>query len=109
MSKYNPFLHDFVSIKYPDETVKEFWSGVFDIVLKTPGRVWVRADHNHLAKAHQDVRLVLDTNPINSMDEDGGCVISVPEEWCTFLTQDDASQLVAAMEADAKLLLYAIG
>lgn len=75
------------------------YSMPLSIVQDCGKRVWLRGDHHHLGLSTSQIAQVECKG--DKFDRDGNCVISVPEEWCTFLTEDEAAGYFCDEEGEA--------
>ena len=76
------------------------------IVLDTGSHVWVSGSYSDEDKEIPEIKRVGDGRS-NGYDIHGSCVLSVPAEWCTFLDEKQAEEVMACIDADEKLLGYA--
>jgi hypothetical protein len=108
---YDSNIHPFVTIKHPkgkpngqEEWIDDAWQGVFQIVLHTSAHVWVA--NCYAAEGHQEVKRVGDGRS-NGYDQHGACILSVPAAWCKYWTEEEANNIMQAIDADERLLGYA--
>jgi hypothetical protein len=91
--------------RYYREQLREAWAGPMQIVLDTGARVWVAACYSH--ELHPEMKRVGQEDG-NGYDCHGHCVLSIPSEWCTFINDQEAEDVVKVMEVDAELLRHAL-
>ena len=84
-STYDRGVHDYAPINYPN---KEF-RALSLIVLKTKSHTWVRGSYMFLPD--EEIKQVGDGRS-NGYDHQGDCILSVPDSYCTFLTEEEAEQ-----------------
>jgi hypothetical protein len=97
-------MASFVSVKYRKDYL---FHGPMPIVLDTGDYVWIGATYSDENDAI-GIKRVGDTRS-SGYDINGGCVLSVPAEWCTFHSDEEAHQIMECMKADEDLLAQAIG
>jgi hypothetical protein len=90
--------------KDPDARQPVLEEGVYPIVLDTGKYVWISATYNE--EKPEGVVQVGDGRD-NGFSRDGCCVLSVPADWCTFYSPEEAEGIMQCIEADARLLSYA--
>ncbi len=98
---YNQYEHTFVCVSHPNHS--DGWE-VHEIVLHTGSRVWIGGCYS--MENHPEVKRVGDGTD-NGYDDFGNCILSVPADWCSFYTCEEADQIMACIDADEKLLSYA--
>lgn len=105
MSKeYLDYVHTHCFVAHPkaqtddDKWVDEAWEGYQYILLHTTNRVWVA--QSYCGEGHPDVKLVNDGTGEKGYDSHGCCILSVPAEWCTYATQEDAEAYAMAKAAE---------
>jgi hypothetical protein len=109
---YDCMAHSHVTINHPkprqgkeeDNWIEEAWEGVFDIVLHAGTHVWIAG--SYCAEGHAEVKRVGDGRS-NGYDVHGSCILSVPAEWCSFWTFEEAESIEQMRDADERLLSYA--
>lgn len=120
---YIPQAHSFVTIKVPDNAVAmphfidmpkmervDMHAALFGphaIVHHTGNFVWIALDHNFV-DVFAEIKMVSDGREYGFSAE-GNCILSVPASWCQYLDEAEAMDISMCMDADAKLLSYAIG
>lgn len=105
MSKeFNSNVHTFCAIKHPEHGW--IWEGApHSIILHVGPYVFIPACY--AMEQYPGVVQVGDGRS-KGFDDTGNCIYSVPVEWVeAFLTEEEASDIVSMMDADAKLLRYA--
>ena len=111
---YNPYEHTTVMVDHPKcgvsrelgklHWVDEAWRGPMGILLHVGNRVWVAGSYSH--EGHPEVLRVGDGRN-NGYDEVGNCILSIPAEWCSYLTCSEAESVEQMIYADDELLAYA--
>lgn len=114
--KYCKYSHTHVMVAHPKATLgminelgakcweDEGWKGPQGILLHTDTRVWIAGSYCMIG--HSDVKQIGDGGV--GFDEDGNCILSVPVEWCSYMTVEEAEHEVQMMDIDSQLLSYAI-
>jgi hypothetical protein len=106
--EYDHWRHTHCMIKLPESATtmkpRDWWTGTFSIVMVTGERVWFNGSYSNelfpgVVKVSDGISL--------GFDPDGNCILSVPMEWCTFYTEEEAGDIEACIDADRKLLRYA--
>lgn len=99
MSKsYDPHIHCFVMVDGPNNYP-------MPIVLHTGKRVWI--DGSYADEIPGAVRVNDGTG--NDFDETGNCILSIDANICTYYDENEAENIDRCIEADDKLIAYAIG
>lgn len=101
---YNKYQHTHVLINVPAGFCRDGFNQPMAIVLHTGKHVWVEGCY--AMKHHPDIKQVGDGRD-NAFDEDGNCILSVPESWCWFMDEAEAESVMHCIEADQRLLGYA--
>lgn len=104
-------LHEasFVAVYAPDldgGTAREmaFDGRLMEIVLDVGPHVWVSASY---ADNLPDGAVQVGDGRSPGYSIEGLRIVSVPEEWCTFYTDEEAQAIEQARDADERLLSYA--
>lgn len=109
---YDQYRHTFVLVNHPKadkeepKWIDEAWEGPSEILLHTGKHVWIHTCYS--AEGHPDVKRVGDGRD-SGYSQEGDCILSVPAEWCTFYTNEEADGIAQCIAADADLLAYARG
>jgi hypothetical protein len=121
MSKeYDCYAHSFVTVKLPaatdDGTDADavllaidramMWRHPLEIVLHTGAFVWIGGDYSMVGI--EGIVQVGDARS-NGYDRDGNCILSIPAEWCSYYTEEEANNIAELISIDDQLLRYAIG
>jgi hypothetical protein len=99
----------FVSIRVPDPEggagrELAFDGRLLEIALDAGPHVWVHASY---ADDMPPGAIQVGDGRSPGYSLDGARIISVPAEWCTFHTDEEATDIMKAQEADDRLLSYA--
>ena len=80
--------------------------GVPLAILHAPGdKVWLQITY---ADELQPTWLKVGDGSNNGYDEDGCCIISIPQSECSFMDDEEAESVMACIDADERLLSYAL-
>jgi hypothetical protein len=103
--EYCGFSHQYVMVKLPPlpDFDQSGWQHPFEILLHTGNRVWIHGSYAHARTA--EITIVSDGSP-DAFDRDGNCIFSVPADWCNYYTEEEAGQIMEAIDADERLLGY---
>lgn len=93
-----------VSVKTPDGETFLFEGTPREIVLDTGKYVWVHS--SYCDELPPEVKQVGDGRD-NGWSHEGNRIVSVPAEWCTFHSPEEAENIERMIEADQQLLRYA--
>lgn len=86
-------------------TVKDMFSGLPQPLIHDTGdRVWVGCDYS---EDLPDGVVQVGDGLNNGYDVQGNKIISVPVEWCTFISEEEAESILQCRDADEQLLNYA--
>jgi hypothetical protein len=94
-----------VMVRKPDGKWLFSEAGPMRIVLDTGKRVWIASSYYFDGCDPEGLR-VRDPEG-ESVDYHGTMIHSVPADWCTFYTEEEAETIEFMMDADNKLLGYA--
>lgn len=97
-------MASFVTVKHRG---KYLFHGPMPIVLDTGNFVWINASYAD-ENDKIGIKRVGDTRS-SGYDINGGCILSVPAEWCTFHDDNEAHQIMQCIDDDDNLLAQAIG
>jgi len=75
-----------------------------EIIHDTGSRVWVGSSY---ADELPEGVVPVGDGLTNGYDLDGGRIVSLPVEWCTFLSAEEAENIEKMIEADERLMDYA--
>lgn len=79
-------------------------SGPVEIAHDCGSRIWFWGSYcDHLP----DGAIQVGDGQCTGYDQQGNRLISIPEEWCRFITEEEAHTAIACMAEDEKLLGYA--
>ena len=76
------------------------FNGPIPIILDTGARIWVPSTR----KALKIPRVVLVSDGSQGFGLDRSCIVSVPTEWCSFISADYADQLATFTEMNVETL-----
>ena len=76
--------------------------GVMSIALDTGDYVWVHSCYAFNLMAWPEIVQVTDGRT-KGFSHEGNCIVSVPAEWCEFLTPEEADSIAECQRADEAL------
>ena len=96
----------YVTLRRPGKKKKKpvFPFGPHFVIQDVGTRVWIYAHHDD--ELDPEIKLVTD-GVSNGMDQMGYRLVSVPVEWCTFITEADATEIDECMSINSQLESYA--
>jgi hypothetical protein len=95
-------------IESPHRFYEDLWNQVHKIVLHTGDYVWIGADWGMIGHpdakmggmvGHPDVKMVSDGRS-DGMNGYLQCVLSVPESWCEYHTEEEAEEIGKRIEEE---------
>lgn len=94
----------YVMIRKPDKSPTKISSGPHMVIHDTGRKAWIFV--THAEELDPEIRPVGDGTD-NGYSTDGDRIVSVPVEWCSFITESEALSIVECMAIDESMLANA--